>query len=125
MEIGATNEITKEVTPEHSAKKFGGAGVDAFGTPALVAFMEEAALSMIDPHLEKGKATVGISMNLKHLAPTPIGDKINIKAVLDEIDGKRLVFSITAYDSNNKIGEAEHERFIIDISKFMTMIQGR
>lgn len=125
MKIGDTNEITREVTPELTAKRFGSGGVDALGTPAMIAFMEEAALSMVDPKLDEGDATVGISLNIKHLAPTPVGDKVNVKAVLDEIDGKKLVFSVTAYDSSNKIGEGIHERFIINVSKFMSKIQGR
>lgn len=119
MEIGMTNKITREVTEQYSAKNFGSGAVDVLATPAMIAFMEEAALKLVAPELESGKNTVGTLVNVKHLAPTPIGDQVEITAVLEDIDGKKLTFSLTAYDSNTKIGEGKHERFIINVDKFM------
>lgn len=125
MQVGDTNEIKREVTPDLTAREFGSGGVEAFGTPAMVAFMEEAALSMIDPQLDKNETTVGISVNIRHLAPTPVGDEVTVKATLDKIEGKKLSFTVEAYDSQNKIGEGTHERFIVNIYKFMSTMQRR
>ena len=119
MEKGDFNEISREVTPELTAREFGSGGVEAFGTPAMIALMEEASLSMIDPQLKEGQTTVGISVNVKHLAPTPVGDKVTVKATLKDMDGERLVFSVEAHDTQKKIGEGTHERVIVDIYKFM------
>ncbi len=122
MKTGISNEITKKVTKEYSAMSFGSGAVDVLATPAMIAFMEEAALRLVAPELESGKDTVGTSVNIKHLAPTPVGDQVKIKAVLEEVDGKKLSFSVEAYDSNTKIGEGKHERFIINVEKFMSNV---
>ncbi|ACB85411.1 thioesterase family protein [Natranaerobius thermophilus] len=122
MQVGDRNEIVKEVSKEFSAKEFGSGSVDVLATPAMIAFMEEAALKLVDSQLDEDRATVGSLVNVKHLAPTPVGDKVKVNAVLKEVDGKRLVFEVTAHDSNNKIGEGEHERFIINLSKFMNKL---
>ena len=122
MNVGESYEITREVTPGLTAREFGSGGVDAFGTPAMIAFMEEASLTMVDSKLNEGKVTVGTSINVKHLAPTAVGDKVNVRATLEDIKDKKLVFSVEAYDSQNKIGEGTHERVIVDREKFMAMM---
>ncbi len=122
MKMGDQKKIVKSVTEKESARAYGSGSIDVLATPAMIAFMEEASLALVDPTLEVGKATVGTGINIKHVAPTPIGDEVTITTVLDEIDGKRLVFSVAAYDSQNKIGEGKHERVIINKSKFMSKL---
>jgi len=105
---------------ENSAASVGSGNLDVFATPAMVALMEQAAWQSIVNELEPGRSTVGTLMNIRHISATPIGMKITAKAVLIEIDRRRLVFSVKAYDEKGLIGEGTHERFIIDTEKFMS-----
>jgi predicted thioesterase len=70
-------------------------------------------------HLPEGYTTVGTSVNIKHLAATPVGMEVIAKTELIEIDGRRLVFKVEAFDEVDKIGEGIHERFIVDEERFM------
>ena len=118
LETGIKNTITKTVTPEYTAKALGSGLLNVFSTPMLTAFMEEAAHTMVAPFLEDGCSTVGISMELKHTAPTPVGMTVTVTATLTEIDRKKLTFSITARDEKGDIGSAVHKRFIVNSEEF-------
>jgi predicted thioesterase len=85
----------------------------------MVALMENAALSTVDPHLGEGFATVGLSLNVKHIAATPVGMEVTARAELVSIEGRKLTFRVEAYDDQEKIGEGTHERYIIELSKFL------
>jgi len=112
----------KEQTVQHkdTAKAVGSGLAEVFSTPSMIALMENAAYSAVQPALAQGASTVGISINAKHLAATPMGCRVWAVATLSQIDGKKLAFSIEAYDETELIGTAEHERFIIDEEKFMS-----
>lgn len=84
----------------------------------MVALMEEASYKSIQDELEEGKSTVGIVMNIKHIASTPVGMEVIAKSELIEVDRRRLVFKVEAFDELDKIGEGLHERFIIDNEEF-------
>jgi fluoroacetyl-CoA thioesterase len=119
LKTGMTAQVEKVVGEDDTAVKFGSGSVKVFATPMMVALMENAALSTVDPHLGEGFATVGLSLNVKHMAATPVGMKVSAKAELLSIEGKKLTFSIEAYDEQEKIGEGTHERYIIELSKFL------
>lgn len=116
---GMFKEITISVTDKDTAKAFGSGGVDVYATPMMIGLMENAALNAVEQFLPEGYATVGINLNVKHLAATPIGMKVTAKAQLLEIDGKKLIFKVEAFDEVEKIGEGIHERFIISLQKFI------
>jgi len=119
VKVGLTAEKEDLVTDKNTAMAYGSGGVSVYATPAMIGLMENAALSAVDPILPEGMATVGTELKVKHLAATPIGMKVRAKAELLEVDGKRLVFKVEAYDEKEKIGEGTHERFIINLSKFL------
>ena len=73
----------------------------------------------VAPFLEEGQSTVGTVVNVKHLAASPVGMKVTCQTELIEIDRRRLVFKVACFDDAGLIGEGEHERFIIDIDKFL------
>lgn len=119
LKPGMTAQVEKIVTEDDTAVKFGSGGVKVFATPMMIALMENAALSSVDPHLPEGYATVGLSLNVKHIAATPVGMKVHAKAELTGIEGKRLTFKVEAFDEREKIGEGAHERYIIELSRFI------
>ncbi|HYF81902.1 MAG TPA: thioesterase family protein [Clostridia bacterium] len=119
LKTGMTAQVEKIVGEDDTAVKFGSGSVKVFATPMMVALMENAALNTVDSHLGEGFATVGLSLNVKHLAATPVGMKVSAKAELLSIEGKKLTFRVEAYDEKDKIGEGTHERYIIELSKFL------
>jgi len=118
LEIGRTNKTSWVVEPRHLASAFGSGLVDALATPVLIGFCEECARTMVDPELPKGQSTVGTSVELNHLAATPLGMKVTVCAKLLGVDGHRLRFEIEARDEVEAIGRAVHERFVIDARRF-------
>ena len=122
METGLTATITKTVEYKDTAKAVASGLAEVFATPSMIALMENAAYSAVQGELEPGQSTVGISINAKHTAATPMGMKVWAKATLVETDRKRLVFDIEAFDEKEQIGTARHERFIIDEEKFMQKV---
>lgn len=119
LKPGIKGELKLKVEFEHTAAKFGSGFVEVLSTPMLVAIMEGAAKNCVQDYLPDGQTTVGTRVDIKHLAATPIGMEATAKAELIEVDGRRLVFKVEAYDEKEKIGEGSHERFIIDVEKFM------
>jgi len=116
---GIENELTRLVNDNDSASNCGSGLLPVFATPALVAFLEQAAHTSIEHLLPEGLTTVGAEINVKHLKATPLGMQVRCHSKLVESDGRRLVFNIEAYDEVAKIGEAVHIRYIVDSRRFM------
>ncbi len=125
MQPGLRAERSDTVTDNNTAKAYGSGGVAVYATPAMIGLMENAALSAVDPLLPDGMATVGTELNVKHLAATPRGMKVRATAELLQVDGKRLVFKVEAFDEKEKIGEGTHERYIIDLDKFLSRVDAK
>ena len=113
-------EARKEivVTKENTAKVMGSGELEVFATPAMVALMENVAYESVAGQLEEGQGTVGTSMNVKHLSATPVGMKVVCESKLVKVDKRALTFEIKAFDEAGIIGEAIHERYIIENEKF-------
>jgi len=122
LSIGLQAKVELTVEQKDTAEAFGSGGVKVFATPLMIGIMENAALRAVDPLLPEGFATVGTHLDVKHLAATPIGMKANAVAELIEVDGKRLVFKVEAFDEVEKIGEGLHERYIIQMDKFLSKV---
>lgn len=114
--VKGTQEIM--VTEENTAKVMGSGALDVFATPAMIALMEKTAWTSVADELDEGCGTVGISLNVAHSAPTPLGMKVTCESELTGIDGRKLTFYVKAYDEKGVIGEGTHERFIIQNEKF-------
>jgi fluoroacetyl-CoA thioesterase len=118
LHVGMTKEITVETKPEHTAKYFYKNLPDVFATPFLGGFMERVSAELIDAHLQPGEQSVGVSMNLKHTAATPLEMKVRVRTEIIAVEDAKLTFKLEAWDEVEKIGEALHERFIIKTDKF-------
>lgn len=125
LEAGLTNRIEKIVEKHETAAAYGSGLVEVYATPAMIAFMENAALKTVADHLPKGVNTVGTHVNIKHLKATPVGMKVYCEATLTEIEGNKLTFSVEAFDEEGKIGSGTHKRFIIDEDRFMKQFGGK
>lgn len=120
---GTTLELTFPVTETLTAKTVGSGTLDVLATPVMIARMEQAAWTAVAPSLSPEEGTVGTWMNVKHLSATPIGVEVTCRAELTEVDGRRLVFRVTAQDSQGLVGEGIHERVIVQNDRFLTKAQ--
>jgi fluoroacetyl-CoA thioesterase len=122
LKPGIKGEATTQVTPEMTANRIASGVVEVYATPQMIGLMEKASSEAVQPYLEAGQSTVGTLVNVTHIAATPIGQKVRARAELVEVDGRRLVFAVVAYDELEKIGEGRHERFIIEESRFLNRV---
>lgn len=119
MEIGIIGTQTIIVSEDQTAKHLGSGELAVFATPCMIALMENTAYKSVQPSLEPGQGTVGTLLNVKHVAATPVDMEVRCETKLIEVDRKRLVFEVKAFDACGLIGEGIHERFIIDNQRFM------
>jgi fluoroacetyl-CoA thioesterase len=122
LEPGTTNTLTIVVDQSMTADRFGNTGVQVLGTPILVSYFELAAHQLAMPALEPGQGTVGSHIDIRHLAATPIGMRVTFRATLTQRDGRRLIFRVEADDEHERVGEGTHERFVVDMQRFMGRI---
>lgn len=113
------------VSHSNSAISMGSGFLEVFSTPSMIALMEGACANSVKAHLEPGKTTVGVSLEVKHVSATPFGMTVFCESELTEVDGKRLVFKVTAFDKCGVIGTAIHERMIVDSARFMEKAQSK
>ena len=125
LEIGIKGSGEAVVTEALTAKAMGSGELPVYATPAMAALIEETAWKSVAPALEPGQGTVGMKLDISHLAATPLGRKVRCETVLMEIDRRRLVFSAVVFDEAGKIGEGTHERFIVDSERFLAKADAR
>ena len=117
LELGIKGSASCTVTKDLTAKALRSGGLDVFATPIMIALMEEASLVSVD--------SVGTHLDVSHLSPTPAVLKVSAVCALLEIDRRRLVFAVKAYDETGLIGEGKHERFIVDMDKFTAKCEAK
>ena len=125
IEAGLVGEVEIVVAPADTAAALGNAGVDVLATPRLVALLELAAIRAVEARLPSGAGTVGTRIDVRHLAATPVGMRATIRATLREVDGRRLVFDIEGHDETERIVEGTHERFQIDLARFLARVAAK
>ena len=123
LQPGIKGHKEQVVTTAMSAARVGSGLVDVFATPMLVALVEQTCYESVLPKLDEGQGTVGTLVNVSHVSATPIGMRVWCDSELVEVDRRRLVFSVKAYDEAGPIGEGTHERFVIDTARFMAKLQ--
>ena len=116
LHIKGTAALT--VTDEVTAATVGSGMLPVFATPSMIALIETAADSVASG-LEPGMTTVGTKLDIAHTAATPVGMAVRAETELAEIDGRRLVFTVRAFDEVGEIGSGIHERFIVNAEKFL------
>jgi len=119
LQTGIRGEARTMAREENSAAAHASGALPVFATPAMIGLMEQAAHDSLLPYLEAGQGSVGTRLDVRHLAATPLGMEVRAECELIEIDRRRLVFRVEAFDAKEKIGEGTHERFIVDTAKFM------
>ena len=119
LKAGMTFEQTITTTPEMGIVHLGPDAPRMYSTPAMIQLMEGTCVRFLTPYMDEGEQSVGFHVDVRHLAPTQIGQRVTGRVCLEEIKGRRLKFTVEAYnEEGTKIGEGLHERAVIDISRF-------
>jgi predicted thioesterase len=119
---GLIGESQTVVTEANTAKHLGSGNAEVFATPEMVRLMEIAGVAAVDHLLPEGQRTVGVALNVKHLAATPLGMTVTARAELVTVEGRRLTFRVEAFDEVEKVGEGTHERYIVDVGRFQQRV---
>jgi len=119
MEIGQKHRVSTLVTKDLTAAAAGSGRLLVYGTPFMLALMEQAACECVQAQLDDGCGTVGTMLNVAHTSATPVGMEVTAEAELTAVDGRKLTFAVTAWDERGQIGAGTHERFIIFEEKFL------
>ena len=118
LETGIRNRKEEIVTKSNSANAVGSGLLEVYATPSMIALMEGCSHESVAPYLEEGCGTVGISLDIRHVAATPVGMKVFCETELIKIDGRILTFEVKAYDEKGLIGEGTHVRCIVFNERF-------
>jgi fluoroacetyl-CoA thioesterase len=113
--LGAKGSFTLDVKPQHLASQFKDPALPpVLATPVMILAMESAALNAIRGYLDPSESAVGIAVDVHHIAATPAGQRVTAEAEVTKVDGRRIVFAVTAHDEIEEIGRGTHERMVID-----------
>ena len=123
LKLGISHTSTTTVNSSNTARTYGSGGLDVFATPAMIGLMENAAMTAVENELPQGSSTVGAHISTSHVKPSKLGAAIKATAILEEIDGRKLTFKVSACDDDGLIGEGTHIRYIVDIERFMAKIK--
>lgn len=123
--IGAKAERIVRVTNDNAISFLGNEKARVLATPWLVGYLEYVSRDLVKAYLLDGEDTVGTHVNVRHLAPTPMGMEARFVAEIKAVNGRRVSFSVEAFDDREKIAEGTHERAIIDVARFAGKVQSK
>ena len=121
--VGAKGVADLVVGLEHTAPHVGSGKIAVLATPVMVNLMEAAALAAVEAHLPQGYQTLGIRLDVSHIAATPVGMRVHARAELTQMDGRQLSFRVVAEDEFEVIGEGSHERVVVNVERFDRRVQ--
>lgn len=122
---GMAREETFTVEEEHAALHVGSGGSRVLATPWMIAFMERVAYRFLVEHLAEGESSVGVLVNVRHLAPTPIGSTVRVRVEVEQIENTKVAFNVAAWDQVEKVGEGSHRRVVIDEERFLRRVSAK
>ncbi len=122
MQPGITGTSRTSVHKGNTAIHMGSGELEVFATPAMTALMEEAAVGCVKAYLAPGETSVGVRLDISHIAATPVGMDVRAEATLEAVEGRKLLFRVEAFDETEKIGEGKHERVIVDCDRFLSRL---
>ena len=122
---GQEGRLEQVVRPEHGADRFQNAGVTVLATPVLCHWFESAAVRAIAEQLEPGEASVGTRLSIEHLKATPVGMQVRVTARVVAAEGRRVTFEVSAVDDVELVARGTHERFVVDLDRFIAEVQSK
>jgi fluoroacetyl-CoA thioesterase len=124
--LGAKGAFTLVVTPEHLANRFKDAILPpVLATPLMILAMENAALNAIRNYLEPGETALGTAVDIRHIAATPVGQRVTAEAEVIQVEDRRIVFAVAARDDVEEIGKGTHERVLVDLRRLTKRLDAK
>jgi fluoroacetyl-CoA thioesterase len=118
IEVGLRGEATMVVTENDTARALRSGTVDVLGTPRLIALCEEATCAALQNRLPEGHTTVGMRVQIDHLQPTAVGIQVIAEATLEKIEGRRLMFTVSASDTRGLVAAGKVTRVLVEVDRF-------
>ena len=122
---GLVGQAQMVVREENTARHLGSGDVAVLATPEMIRLMERASVAAVDHLLPEGQRTVGVHVDVRHLAATPLGMRVTARAELVAVEGRRLTFRVEAFDEVEKVGEGQHQRVIIELGRFRERVEAK
>ena len=122
---GMTEETIFIVEDQHTAAQIGSGSLRVLATPIMIAMIEKTCHQLLARKLPDGSSSVGIQVNVRHLAPTPLGGKVKVVSEVILVEGKLVTFAVQAWDDVEKIGDGQHQRMVIDIARFLKRVSAK
>jgi fluoroacetyl-CoA thioesterase len=113
------------VGEEHTAPRIGSGRVRVLATPVMINLMEAAALDAAENLIPEGHQSLGIRLDVRHIAATPVGMRVRATAKLVKVDGRTLEFRVEAHDQKDLIGDGLHQRIIVNVARFDQRVQAK
>lgn len=119
---GLSHEIEELVTIDKSAHYVGSGNLEVYSTPSMITLIEKTSLRCIEAYLQKSESSVGGHVNVLHLLPTAIGQRVVCKSTVSSIKHNKIDFEVTVYEKDKLVGKGTHTRFIVDMASFMAKL---
>jgi fluoroacetyl-CoA thioesterase len=123
--VGLEATVESRVTPEMTAAHVGSGGVDVLSTPTMILMFEQAARDAVQPQLPEGFTTVGVRVDVEHVAATALYETVTVRAAVVSSDGRTIDFTLEAWDRFGRIGSGTHRRCIVNLDRFMKRLAER
>jgi predicted thioesterase len=119
--LSGTAELV--VTPEQTAPRVGSGRVAVLATPVLINLIEVAALSAVEHLLPAGYQSLGIRLDVRHFAATPVGLRVTASAEVTAVEGRTITFRVEARDEREPVAEGTHQRVVVNVARFDQRVQ--
>jgi fluoroacetyl-CoA thioesterase len=123
IEAGTVAEEEYQVSKKYTAPLVGSGSLQVLATPSMIAFVERVAHKMLEQRLPAGFSSVGVEVNMRHMAPSPVGARVRVHCQVVVVDGKRVNFTSQVWEGNELVGEGTHQRVVIDVAWFKQRMQ--
>lgn len=125
LQLGMSRSEVFTVEEEQAAFRVGSGGYPVLATPWLIAFMERVSHRLVAENLPERKSSVGVKVNIEHLAPTPVGGEVQVSARITCIEGNRVELEVLAWDGEELVGSGSHLRAIVDDERFRQKVEAK
>jgi predicted thioesterase len=120
---GLTGTASLVVAAEHTAPRIGSGAIAVLATPVMINLMEAAALAAVEHLLPAGHQSLGIRLDVRHFAATPVGLRVTATAEVTGVEGRTIAFRVEARDEREPIGDGTHERVVVNVARFDDRVQ--
>ena len=125
IQPGIKKETTFVVEEQYTASHVGSGSLRVLATPSMIAFMERTASALLEELLPEGHSSVGVHVDIRHIAVTPMGGNVKVVSEVLDVSGRLVDFRVQAWDSEEKIGEGYHQRAVIEVERFLKRVQAK